>query len=81
MPLGYNSSNAFDNAGGEPKSRGLRYREEQLAAAKQERAEYAREGGGPGVTGNVSTREDVARKERALRRQQQYAAGQYPSGQ
>jgi hypothetical protein len=78
VPLGYHSPNAYN--GGDEKKPGLAYREQQVAAAEGERAQYASEAESP-ITGNVSTRRALDVAKRALKRQQQYAAGQYPSGQ
>lgn len=54
-------------------------REQQVAAAQRERSSFAGEGVGP-VTGNVATTKQLEVAKRALKRQQQYRAGQYPSG-
>ena len=80
MALGYHSP-YNTNTGDGPKSRGLAYREQQLADVKQEAQQYRAEDTGPGITGNVALKQQLGTAQRALKRQQQYAAGQYPSGQ
>jgi hypothetical protein len=55
---------------GNGKKPGEKYREQQLAASMRERGEYMSMAEGVPITGNVSTKQDIARKKRALRRQQ-----------
>ena len=70
--------------GEEPKkkSRGEEAREAQLASAKKDLAPAveAEEDRGVGTTGIMDARRRVSAATRALKRQQQYAKGEYPSG-
>jgi multidrug resistance efflux pump len=63
------------------KKPGLVAREKQLAAAKEEARQYRAEDTGSGVTGNVALKQQLTSAQRALKRQQQLAKGEYPSGQ
>ena len=66
---------------GQPKSPGLKAREQQLADVRKDAAP-AQEAGEVmrGSIGSVDARRRLEVAKRALKRQQQYAAGQYPSG-
>lgn len=64
------------------KAPGLVARENQLADAKKDRSMQGEARDTQrGAQGSVSTRLAVGVAQRALKRQQQYAKGEYPSGQ
>jgi hypothetical protein len=72
--------NARDMIGPPRKStRGLEARRRQLQEAEQDAAPVA-EAGRHGIQGSVGASSQLARARRALKRQQQYLAGDYPSG-